>query len=145
MLFNITKRLLFTNSQTRIGFIGLGQMGFPMASNLFKKMPDTTFWVHDNTNSTAMDFQAEHRKAKIAASPKEIAENCEVIITMLPASKHVRSVYLGESGLLASLKPGSLVIDSSTIDVSTTKEICATLKEAGVSLLDAPVSGGSML
>ena len=128
--------------QNSVGFIGLGQMGYPMASNLLKGLNPTEFYINDHSIEVASNFQKEHPSAKIASSPKQIAEKCSVIITMLPASLQVKTVYLGENGLLEGLKPRSLVIDSSTIDPSTTKEVFAILNAKQVSLLDAPVSGG---
>ncbi len=129
----------------RVGFIGLGQMGYPMASNLFKKMKPTEFYVNDYLQDVAKSFQKEHPAAQVATSPEEIAQKCSIIITMLPASQQVRSVYLGEKGLLSSLQAKSMVIDSSTIDPSTVKELSLVLRSKSVSFLDAPVSGGKLV
>jgi 3-hydroxyisobutyrate dehydrogenase-like beta-hydroxyacid dehydrogenase len=124
-----------------IGFIGLGQMGYPMASNLITKLSPTKFIVHDYAFANAEKFKKEHSGAIIAMSPKEVASQCDLIITMLPASPQVKSVYLGKDGLIESLKKNTMVIDSSTIDVSTSKSLAQKLKEINVDLLDAPVSG----
>ena len=120
-------------------------MGYPMASNLLKKMNPAEFYVNDYLQDVAISFQKEHPTAHVAASPAEIAEKCSIIITMLPASQQVRSVYLGEKGLLRGLQAKSMVIDSSTIDPSTVKELSKVLRSKTVSFLDAPVSGGEWL
>ena len=125
-----------------VGFIGLGQMGYPMAANLMMNLPKTTdFMVNDHAKSTAARFVKEHG-GKISTID-EIASKCDTIVTMLPASAHVRQVYLGSAGLLTKLKKGTMVIDSSTIDVSTVKEVNQALLEKDVVMLDAPVSGGT--
>ena len=128
--------------KNNVGFIGLGQMGYPMASNLLKGLNPAEYWINDHSSQVMANFQKEHPDAIVASSPLQIASKCSIIITMLPASAHVKSVYLGENGLLEGLQPGTLVIDSSTIDPSTTKEIFAILTHKKISLLDAPVSGG---
>ena len=120
-------------------------MGYPMASNLIKKIGAKEFLISDHIVDVAKAFRQEHPTATVAESPIEIAKQCSIIVTMLPASPHVRSVYLGEKGLVHGIKPGSIVIDSSTIDPSTAKDISNTLKAKGVSCLDAPVSGGILL
>jgi 3-hydroxyisobutyrate dehydrogenase len=117
-----------------------------MASNLVKKLPKgvTGFVVHDHSLESATRFKKEHSNVIIAKSPLEVAQQCSTIVTMLPASAHVRSVYLGENGLFDGLKKGSLLIDSSTIDPSTAKEVSSRLAlEKGVDMLDCPVSGGT--
>jgi 3-hydroxyisobutyrate dehydrogenase len=122
----------------QIGFIGLGNMGGPMAANLAKA----------GHNVTAFDMSAAalDRAAAVginrAGSAVEAAKAAESVVTMLPAGQHVRAVYLGETGLIAKAQPGTLFIDSSTIDVATAREVQAAAKARGVDFLDAPVSGG---
>ncbi|KAI8897829.1 NAD binding domain of 6-phosphogluconate dehydrogenase-domain-containing protein [Globomyces pollinis-pini] len=140
----ISKLSLSSRHYSSVGFIGLGQMGYPMASNWIKKLNPSSFYVHDHSIDTALDFQKNHSNVSVAKSPKELAEKCSIIVTMLPASAHVKSVYLGENGLVEGLSPNTLVIDSSTIDPSTTKLVHQKLKDIKVDLLDAPVSGGTL-
>jgi len=121
-----------------IGFIGLGNMGLPMARNL----------VAAGHSVTGFDVVSEALEAA-RASGIEVAEDAaaaarvaEVAITMLPAGEHVRDVYLGAGQLLAAADPETLLIDSSTIDVATAREVHGAAGEAGLAMVDAPVSGG---
>lgn len=126
-----------------VGFIGLGNMGYPMASNLFKASPHTSFWILDHSAAVTKAFQSEHgSKVHIAETPAELGSHCSIVMTMLPAAAHVRSVYLNKDGLLNGMKEGGMVIDSSTIDPNTSKNITRLLQDKGVIVLDAPVSGG---
>jgi 3-hydroxyisobutyrate dehydrogenase len=121
-----------------IGFIGLGNMGAPMAANLLKA-------GHRVTAFDIVPGPAEALAAKggwTAGSAAEAAAAGEVVITMLPAGPQVRSVYLGEGGVLAHAGNGALLIDCSTIDVETARAVAAAAKDAGFDMLDAPVSGG---
>jgi 3-hydroxyisobutyrate dehydrogenase len=122
----------------RIGFIGLGNMGGPMAANLAK--------AGHNVAAFDMSKPAVERAvasgAEAAASANAAASDAEAIVTMLPAGQHVRQVYLGDQGLLKTAKPGTLFIDSSTIDVATARDVYAAAKAARMDFLDAPVSGG---
>lgn len=120
-----------------IGFIGLGNMGLPMALNLVKA-------GHKVTGNDMSPKGMDALKAAGGKAANGIAEvaACDVIVTMLPAGQQVRDVYLGASGLLAKAKKGTLFIDSSTIDVETARLVAAKAEENGMSLLDAPVSGG---
>ena len=122
----------------QIGFIGLGNMGGPMAANLVKAGHAVTAF---DMSSAALD-RAEGAGVKRASAAPDAARNAEIVVTMLPAGQHVRSVYMGEHGLLAQARPGTLFIDSSTIDVATARDVYAAAKQAGVDFLDAPVSGG---
>jgi len=122
----------------RIGFIGLGNMGGPMAANLVKA--GHTVFVFDMTKAAVEKSVAAGAQA--AASANATATDADVVVTMLPAGQHVRQVYLGEQGLLKALKPGTLCIDSSTIDVATARDVHTASKAARVEFLDAPVSGG---
>lgn len=122
----------------QIGFIGLGNMGGPMAANLAKAGHAVTAF---DMSAAALDKAAASGIAR-AASAAAAASGAEAVVTMLPAGQHVRSVYLGDTGLLAQAKPGTLFIDSSTIDVATARDVHAAATDRGVAFLDAPVSGG---
>lgn len=121
-----------------IGFIGLGIMGKPMALNLIKA--GHTLTVNDLNQEAVKTLVAAG--ARVATSAKEVAEKSEVIITMLPASKHVQSVVQGENGILAGAKEGSIIIDMSSITPTVSKALAEEAAEKGVGFLDAPVSGG---
>lgn len=128
---------------TSIGFIGLGNMGGPMALNLVKAGHPVK--VFDLVES-AMTVLAE-AGAKRAASPREACEDIEVLISMLPAGQHVRRLYLGdkedgEGGLLAALDSSVLVIDASTIAPDDVRLVAGHAAERGIDFMDAPVSGG---
>ncbi len=129
---------LKTDSMDKIGFIGLGIMGKPMAKNLVKSGYDLI--VYDIRKDVVADLVVSG--AEEGFSPCEIATKSNIIITMLPNSPEVREVILGKDGIIEGVKPGSVVIDMSSISPVATKEICAVLSTKGVTLLDAPVSGG---
>ncbi|HLF89929.1 MAG TPA: NAD(P)-dependent oxidoreductase, partial [Anaerolineales bacterium] len=118
-----------------IGFIGLGIMGRGMAHNLLKKGFDVTVW---NRTPDRMD-----EFVKSASSPADLARQCDVILICVSDTPDVEAVILGENGVLHGAKPGSLVVDHSTISPHATKEMAARLREKGVPMLDAPISGGS--
>ncbi len=123
-----------------IGFIGLGNMGGPMALNLLKA--GHTLEVFDLVPASVQ--RLTDAGAHALSSPADIARsNVELIITMLPAARHVKAVYLGEDGLLAHVAPGVRLIDSSTIDPMTAREVAAAAAKQGNPMLDAPVSGGT--
>lgn len=124
---------------TRIAFIGLGNMGGPMALNLVEAGFDLSVF---DLSPDAINSLVE-AGAKQASSALEAAEGAEVVITMLPAGQHCRTVYLGEQGLLAGLNSKPLLIDCSTIDAETARAINAEASAAGFALVDAPVSGGT--
>ena len=121
-----------------IGFIGLGNMGAPMAANLVKAQHHVTGF---DIVATAVAALAE-RGGHAAASAVEAAAAGDIVITMLPAGPQVRAVYLGPDGIIARARPGALLIDCSTIDVETARLVAAEAKKAGFEMLDAPVSGG---
>jgi 3-hydroxyisobutyrate dehydrogenase len=121
-----------------IAFIGLGNMGGPMAANLIKA--GHKLCVFDL--SQAAVAKLVEAGAEAAPSASEAAKGAEAVITMLPAGSHVREVCLGAAGLIASAPPGALLIDCSTIDVATAREVSAAAEAAGLDMLDAPVSGG---
>ncbi len=122
----------------KVGFIGLGIMGRPMAKNLMKK--GYSLIVNTHKKETLDEFKA--LGAEVAFSGKEVAEKCDVIITMLPNSPQVREVALGKDGILDGAKKGLVLIDMSSIDPVETKAIAAELGKKGVDMLDCPVSGG---
>lgn len=124
--------------QTKIAFIGLGNMGGPMAHNLLKAGFEVC--VFDLVQAV-MD-NLEQAGAKQAQSASDAVQGANVVISMLPAGKHVESLYIGENGLINQLKAGTLVIDSSTIDASTSKLVARQLAEKNIRFIDAPVSGG---
>ncbi|AOS99324.1 MULTISPECIES: 2-hydroxy-3-oxopropionate reductase [Exiguobacterium] len=122
---------------TRVGFIGLGIMGKPMALNILKAGYDVT--VNDlNTESVETLVQA----GAVFGTPADMGATCDVIITMLPASHHVEQVVLGENGLLQTATAGTILIDMSSISPVASVEIAQQAALRGVEMLDAPVSGG---
>jgi 3-hydroxyisobutyrate dehydrogenase len=123
---------------SRIGFVGLGNMGLPMAQNLLKA-------GHQVEGVDLNPASIEKLKAAggtIVEFAKVAAARADVVITMLPAGKHVREVYLGPNGVIENANPGTLLIDCSTIDVETAREIASAAEARGLMMLDAPVSGG---
>lgn len=122
----------------KIGFIGLGIMGRPMAKNLLKAGYELV--VCDFHKDAVDDLVA--CGASAAANGSEIASQVEVVITMVPNSPHVRAAVLGEGGVIEGAKAGTVVIDMSSIDPTESKAIGAELAKKGVEMLDAPVSGG---
>jgi 3-hydroxyisobutyrate dehydrogenase len=121
-----------------IGFIGLGNMGGPMARNLLKAGHKLRAFDVVKANLDAV----VNAGAQAAGSAADAAMGAEVVLTMLPAGEHVRSVYLGDAGVIAAVAKGALLIDSSTIDVETARVVSAAAGQAGLAMLDAPVSGG---
>ena len=122
----------------KVGFIGLGIMGKPMSKNLLKA--GYSLVVADRNPSAIADVIAAG--AETASTAKAIAEQCDVIITMLPNSPHVKEVALGENGIIEGAKPGTVLIDMSSIAPLASREISEALKAKGIDMLDAPVSGG---
>ena len=123
---------------SKIAFIGLGNMGLPMARNLVTAGHEVTGF--DLSNAVGAGLQESGGKAAdtIAAA----VANAEIIISMLPAGKHVTSVYTDSHGVIANASAGALLIDSSTIDVDTARAVSAKAEAAGFAMVDAPVSGG---
>ena len=123
-----------------VGFIGLGNMGGPMAANLVKAGHTVTGY---DLNPASLEALAK-AGGKIASSAADAVKGASVVITMLPAGEHVRDVYLNQGGLIDVTKGGGpLLIDCSTIDVDTARTVAATAETAGLAMLDAPVSGGT--
>ena len=120
----------------KIGMIGLGIMGKPMAKNLLKAGYDLTVSSSNRASGELVEAGAK------AATNAEIGETCEVVLTMVPNSPQVKAVMLGEDGVAAHMKPGSVFIDMSSINPVASKEIAAELAKKGIEMLDAPVSGG---
>lgn len=122
----------------KIGFIGLGIMGKPMAKNLVKAGHSlVVFDVNNEAVKEVVEAGAEQ-----GLSSKDVAARCEVVITMLPNSPHVKEVVLGKDGVLEGAKPGTILVDMSSIAPLASREISAKAEEKGVIMLDAPVSGG---
>lgn len=140
-----TKDVSNTDNDTtkpNIAFIGLGNMGAPMAENLLKA--GYALSVYDLSEDANQRLQQSG--ARVADSPKDAASDAQVVISMLPAGQHVHSVYLGEGdsdGLLAQLPRGTLVIDSSTIAAADARLVAKAASKFGIDFLDAPVSGGT--
>jgi 3-hydroxyisobutyrate dehydrogenase len=122
----------------RIGFIGLGNMGLPMAQNLIK----AGHQVEGVDVSTAAIDKLKAAGGAVAETAKIAASRADVVITMLPAGAHVREVYLGSGGIIENTNEGTLLIDCSTIDVATARAVSAAAEARGLMMLDAPVSGG---
>lgn len=123
---------------TKIGFIGLGNMGGPMAANLAKAGFEVTA---TDLSIGAVDRAVEAgctRGDTVAAAVRE----ADVVVSMLPAGAHVRSVYTDDYGVIAHAKAGALLIDSSTIDVDSARAVSAVAADKGFAMVDAPVSGG---
>ena len=123
---------------TRIGFIGVGTMGLPMAINLVRKGFAVT--AHD-TNADAVRAAAA-AGMRAAASAAEAVAASDIVITMLPSSPHVETVYTGDGGVIAAAREGTLCVDMSTIDPAVSRRLAAAAGERGLRFIDAPVSGG---
>lgn len=124
---------------TQIAFIGLGHMGLPMARNLLNA--GHTLSVFDLVASAVNELAAQGARA--ASSAADAVSAAEVVISMLPASRHVEGLYLGDAGLLSVIAPGSLVLECSTIAPEAARKVHQAATARGIALLDAPVSGGT--
>jgi 2-hydroxy-3-oxopropionate reductase len=124
----------------RIGFIGLGLMGRPMAGNLLKAGYPLVVYNRSSPSMAAMAAQG----AVMADSPQAVAQQSDVVITCLPDSPDVEAVVLGERGVLAGARSGLLYVDMSTIAAATSQQIDITLRSHQIQALDAPVSGGDI-
>ena len=122
----------------RVAFIGLGNMGGPMAINL--KRAGYTVQAFDLSADAIAKVRAEG--VDVAASAREAVQGAEVVISMLPASKHVEALYLGDEGLIKLIQPGALLIDCSTIAPASAQKVAAAATSQGLQMIDAPVSGG---
>lgn len=121
----------------KIGFIGLGIMGKPMVRNLLKA--GHAVWVHNRSQAAEEELRKD---GAIPASYQVLAENAQVIFTMLPNGPQVKEVMLGEDGVAQYMHKGQIFVDCSSINPVASKEIYAALQEKGIEMLDAPVSGG---
>ncbi len=122
----------------KIGFVGLGHMGNPMCRNLLKH--GHTLRIYDVVPELVRKLAGPGCEA--AASALEATRGAEMVITMLPSSPHVRRAYLGDTGVLAGAAPGTPLVDCSTIDPLTARDVAMEVRAKGCTMLDAPVSGG---
>lgn len=125
----------------KIGFIGLGNMGGPMAANLVKAGHDVTGYDLNPASLEALAKAGGH----VAASARDAVAGATIVVTMLPAGEHVREVFLHQGGIIDVVKDAKpLLIDCSTIDVDSARTVAAAAEESGLMMLDAPVSGGTL-
>ncbi|MCE2514761.1 MAG: NAD(P)-dependent oxidoreductase [Acidobacteria bacterium] len=122
----------------RVGFIGLGVMGRPMALNLLRGRHEVTVYARRAASAAPL----VERGAVTAETPAALAAACDAVFTMVTGTPDVEAILLGDDGVVHGARPGTVVIDTSTIDPPATKEMAAALAERGIDLLDAPVSGG---
>ncbi len=128
-------------ANTKIGFVGLGIMGAPMAQNLMKA--GYSLKVYNRSDRPRVQ-EVVDAGAERVSTPRDAAEGCQVVITMVTDTPDVEAVILGEDGVVHGAAAGTKVIDMSTVSPRVTQEIAATLKEKSVDMLDAPVSGGDV-
>ncbi len=124
---------------SRIAFIGLGHMGSPMALNLIKAGYSLSVFDLVADSAAALGDAG----ARVASSAADAVHGCDVVISMLPASKHVESLYLGDEGLLQHIDADALIIECSTIAPQSAIKVSKAAEEKGLRVLDAPVSGGT--
>jgi 3-hydroxyisobutyrate dehydrogenase len=127
------------SDKSSIAFIGLGNMGLPMAANLAKAGYRVTAF---DLSADACD-KARAQGIAVAASAKNAIADVDVLISMLPASRHVEALYLGDGGLMALLKNSTLVLDCSTIAPASAQKVAKAAEARGIAMIDAPVSGGT--
>lgn len=127
-------------AKLKVGYIGLGLMGKPMARNILKA--GFPLVVHNRSHESVDELVREG--AEGAASPAEVAAKAELIFTNLPNSATVEGVIFGKDGILEAARPGQILIDNSTIEPESARKIAAELEKAGIKSLDAPVSGGQV-
>ncbi len=121
-----------------VGFIGLGNMGNPMAGNVLKQGHALT--VYDKNSAAMANLVAAGAKA--AASAAQIAGNCDIVLTCVPGSPESESLHLGDDGVIAKMRPGSVLVDLSSVLPTTPRKLHPAAKARGVEFLEAPVSGG---
>jgi 3-hydroxyisobutyrate dehydrogenase-like beta-hydroxyacid dehydrogenase len=124
----------------KLGFLGLGLMGYPMARNLLRAGHEVAVW--SNTTAKAQKL-ADTEKGKFCATPKEVAENADVLFLCVGDTAMATEVILGANGIIEGIRSGSVVVDCSTIAVSQSRHIGGALKAKGVDFLDAPVTGST--
>lgn len=127
------------SASATLGFIGLGVMGRPMVSHL--AAAGHAVVLHDRVAGLAEEVAGSLRNARVAATPAALASECDVVVTMVPNGTVVRELIAGRNGLLEALRPGSLLLDTSSSEPWLTEESGRLLGEAGVAMVDAPVSG----
>ena len=121
-----------------VGFIGLGRMGMPMSKNLLK----AGFQLVVHNRSQGRVEEIAQLGAQVAASPAEVTQSCDILLTCLPDVATVEEVFIGEGGVLSAAKSGQVLVDHSTVGPSTSRRIGEAARATGVSFLDAPISGG---
>jgi 3-hydroxyisobutyrate dehydrogenase len=126
-------------NKERIGFIGLGVMGTPMAQHVAAAGFPLT--VYDIDPGASARLRTRRPEAALATSPREVAEVSDIVMTMLPSGREVRDAVLGPDGVQQGFKPGGLLLDTSSSEPWYTREIAASLIQAGIAMVDAPVSG----
>ncbi len=124
----------------KLGFLGLGLMGYPMARNLLRAGHEVAVWSNTTAKATKL---AEAEKARFCATPKEVAENADIIFLCVGDTRMATDVILGADGIIAGTHSGAVVVDCSTISVSQSRQIGQALKAKGVDFLDAPVTGST--
>lgn len=123
----------------RVAFLGLGAIGAPMAKHLAREPFALTVW--NRTTAKADEFAAAHR-VTAASTPAEAAQAADVVVTCLPSSREVAALIEGETGLVAGMRSGTLLVDCTSGDPATSRAIAARLSQKGINFIDAPVSGG---
>ena len=124
----------------KLGFLGLGLMGYPMARNLLRAGHEVAVWSNTTAKATKL---ADTEKARFCSTPKEVAENADVIFLCVGDTRMATDVILGADGIIAGIHSGAVVVDCSTISVSQSRHIGQALKAKGVDFLDAPVTGST--
>jgi len=124
----------------KLGFLGLGLMGYPMARNLLRAGHEVALWSHTADKAKQL---ASEEKGKFCETPKQVAENADCIFLCVGSTEMSRQVILGENGIIQGAKPGSVVVDASTISPSASREIAEALKKKRVEFLDAPCTGST--
>ncbi|HEY1252282.1 MAG TPA: NAD(P)-dependent oxidoreductase [Thermoanaerobaculia bacterium] len=126
----------------KVGFIGLGTMGAPMARNLAKAGFDLALATRTPGKARTLASEFAPRSVRPCDSPEELARLCDVVVSCLPDAPEVEEVHLGEKGTIRGARPGTVVVDCSTIAAESARGIAAALAQSGLQWLDAPVSGG---
>jgi 3-hydroxyisobutyrate dehydrogenase len=126
-------------SKPRIGFIGIGIMGAPMAGHLTSA--GYTLAIHDINRARAESFASEHEGITVLDTPRAVGEISDIVITMLPSGRYVQDVVLGNSGIIAGMRSGGLLLDTSSSEPWLTLETAKAVSAAGIDMVDAPVSG----
>jgi 3-hydroxyisobutyrate dehydrogenase len=124
---------------TKLAFLGLGVMGYPMAGHLQAKGHDVT--VYNRTTAKAEAWAKQHG-GSFAATPAEAAKGADMVLACVGNDDDLRAVCLGEDGAFAGMAPGSIFVDHTTVSAAVTRELFAIAKEKGIAFVDAPVSGG---